>query len=68
MSQSIIRTIIREATRAFRAGSFTFTAFGRVFGIEHVNGWEYRLLSADGKDAGMRIFNDPHGFLRFSMQ
>lgn len=68
MSESIIYTIIRETTRAFRAGKFTVSAFGKLFGIEHVNRNEYRLITADSKDMGVRFWNDPHGYLRFSLQ
>lgn len=66
MAESIIRTVIREATRAFKSGNFTFSAFRTMFGIEHVNGMEYRLVTAENSDAGIRFVND-HGNLRFFM-
>lgn len=58
MSQSIIRALTRELSHAFRAGSMSFRAFGRVFSIEHVRGLEYRLTCA-GNDVGVRFIAAP---------
>lgn len=66
MSDSIIRIIIREVTHAFRNGNFTFTAFGKLWGIEHVNKTKYRVITAENTDCGIRFFAD-HNKLSFFM-
>lgn len=58
MSQAILSVIAREVRNAFRAGSMSFRAFGRVFSIEHVRGLEYRLTCA-GNDVGVRFIAAP---------
>lgn len=58
MSQSIIRALVRELSRAFRVGKLSFVLFGKVFVIEHVNGREYRVTMPDGQDVGVRFFAD----------
>ena len=64
MKESVFRTITREISHAFRNGEFTFTAFGKLFGIEHVNRDEYRVITSENRDAGIR-FTSNHGNLRF---
>ena len=66
MANSIIRVLCREILRAFREGNFTFSAFGKLFGIEHVNGGEYRIVTSENSDIGLRFMNE-RGNLRFFM-
>lgn len=66
MANSIIRTLIREIVRAFREGNFTFSAFGKMFILEHVSGMEYRVTTETNADIGLRFMNE-RGNLRFFM-
>lgn len=66
MANSIIRTLCREILRAFHSGKFTFSAFGKLFGIEHVSGMEYRIVTSENSDVGLRFMNE-RGKLRFFM-
>lgn len=67
MSQSILKVFVREITRAFRAGLFTFTAFGRLFIMENVSGNEYRVTTEHNDDCGIRFFSN-NGSLSFRME
>ena len=63
MSNSIIKVFAREINHAFMRGEWSCRAFGKVFGIEHVNGAEYRVTLSDN-DIGLRFMAD-RGKLRF---
>jgi len=66
MANSIIRTLIREIVRTFHSGKFTFSAFGKMFILEHVSGMEYRVTTETNADIGLRFMNE-RGNLRFFM-
>ena len=59
IQQSIIRTIENMATKAFNSNKAGFTAYNAGFLFEHVNGNEYRIITQNGKDSGIRFID--HG-------
>ena len=66
MSSSIIKYLCREISRAFIAGNFKVKAYNKEFILEHVYAKQWRLVSEDGNDVGLR-WNVESGKLHFFM-
>lgn len=65
MAESIKRQLTRELAHAFVAGKDTFSAFGKLFTIEHVRNHEYRVTLNDA-DIGLRFMAES-GKLKYFM-
>ena len=66
MSSSIIKFLCREIMRNFIAGKYAIHAYGKTFKFEHVFEKQWRLVSEDGNDIGLR-WNVESGKLKFFM-